>query len=87
MSVLQPLVAAAERRARADARIVPLRELRDDVRRMPPAPRFAAALRYGDRLGIVAEVKRASPSAGAFAGASSPPASAAPRCSPSATRC
>ncbi|HET6548110.1 MAG TPA: hypothetical protein VFG79_06640, partial [Solirubrobacter sp.] len=68
MSVLEPLVAAAERRARADARIVPLRELRDDVRRMPPAPRFAAALRYGDRLGIVAEVKRASPSEGTFAG-------------------
>ena len=68
MSVLEPLVAAAEHRARADARIVPLRELRDDVRRMPPAPRFGAALRYADRLGIVAEVKRASPSEGTFAG-------------------
>ncbi len=33
---------------------------------MPPAPRFEAALRYADRLAIVAEIKRASPSVPAF---------------------
>jgi tryptophan synthase beta chain len=67
VSLLTELVAAAERRARADARVVPLRQLRDEVRRMPAAPRFAAALRHAERLAIVAEVKRSSPSAGRFA--------------------
>ena len=33
---------------------------------MPRARRFEAAIRYGDRLALIAEVKRASPSAGAF---------------------
>ena len=34
---------------------------------MPPAPRFEAALRYADRTAVIAEVKRSSPSTGAFA--------------------
>jgi tryptophan synthase beta chain len=33
---------------------------------MPVAPRFEAALRYAQRLAIIAEVKRSSPSAGTF---------------------
>ncbi len=66
MTVLDELVAASGIRARRDARLVPLRELRREVSSMPPARRFEAAIRYGDRLALIAEVKRASPSAGAF---------------------
>ncbi len=65
-TVLEWLLATSRQRARHDARIVPLNELRREVRAMPPARRFEAALRYGDRLGLVAEVKRASPSSGDF---------------------
>ena len=67
MSVLAPLLEAARARARHDARITPIAELRRQVAAMPAAPRFEAALRYADRLAIVAEVKRRSPSAGEFA--------------------
>ena len=66
MSVLGPLLGAAARRVRQDARVTPLAELRRQVAVMPPAPRFESALRHADRLAIVAEVKRASPSAGSF---------------------
>ena len=66
VSVLEPLLAASRARARRDARVTPLRELRRQVATMPPAPRFEAALRYADRLAIVAEIKRASPSVPAF---------------------
>ena len=65
-TVLDLLLAGARRRSRADARIVPLAELRRDVGRLPPARRFEARLRYGERVSVIAEVKRASPSAGAF---------------------
>jgi tryptophan synthase beta chain len=66
MSVLDPLLAASRARARRDARVTPLRELRRQVATMPPAPRFEAALRYAERLAIVAEIKRASPSVPEF---------------------
>ncbi len=66
VSVLEGLAAASRARARRDARLVPLADLRRTVRRLPPAPRLEAALRYADRLALVAEVKRASPSAGRF---------------------
>ncbi len=65
-SLLDALVAAARRRAAHDARIVPLRELRREVLAMPPARRFEAAIRYGERLALIAEVKRTSPSYGRF---------------------
>ena len=65
-TVLDDLLAAARRRSRADARIAPLRELRREVGRMPPARRFEATLRTADRTSIIAEAKRSSPSAGAF---------------------
>ena len=65
-SVLHELLAASRARARHDARIVPMRELQREVEARPPARRFEAALRHGDRLGLVAEIKRASPSAGSF---------------------
>jgi tryptophan synthase beta subunit len=66
--VLDDLVSAARARSRADARLTPLRELRREVAAMPAARRFEAALRYGPPPGIVAELKRASPSAGALPG-------------------
>jgi tryptophan synthase beta subunit len=66
MNVLDQLLAASRVRARRDARLVPLRELRREVASMPPARRFEAAIRYGDRLAVIAEVKRASPSGGSF---------------------
>ena len=65
-TVLDELLAAAGRRSRADARIAPLGELRREVSRMPPARRFEATLRAANRTSIIAEAKRASPSAGAF---------------------
>src|SRR6188508_864531 len=65
-SVLDDLLAAAHRRSRADARISSLSEVRREVGRMPPARRFESALRTADRTAIVAEAKRASPSAGAL---------------------
>ena len=55
MTVLVELVAASGVRARRDARLVPLRELRREVASMPPARRFEAAIRYGDRLALIAE--------------------------------
>ncbi|MEO7295489.1 MAG: indole-3-glycerol-phosphate synthase TrpC, partial [Candidatus Limnocylindria bacterium] len=65
-SVLDELLAAARRRSRDDAHIVPLAELRRDVRRMPPARLFEATLRTADRVSVIAEAKRASPSGGSF---------------------
>jgi tryptophan synthase beta chain len=65
-TVLPDLLAAARRRSRADARISPQTELRREVGRLPPARRFEATLRTADRISIIAEAKRASPSAGAF---------------------
>ena len=65
-TVLDDLLAAARRRSRADARISPLSELRREVGRMPPARRFEHTLRAADRVSVIAEVKRASPSGGAF---------------------
>src|SRR5918992_3679748 len=63
---LDGLVAAARRRVRRDAGVEPLGDLRRAVARLPEAPRFESALRYADRLAIIAELKRASPSAGDF---------------------
>ena len=66
MSVLAPLLDAARTRARRDARVAPIRELRRRAATMADAPRFETALRYADELAIVAEIKRASPSSGRF---------------------
>ena len=65
-TVLDELLVAARGRSRADARIAPLADLRREVGRMPEARRFEAALRTADRVAIIAEAKRASPSSGAF---------------------
>jgi tryptophan synthase beta chain len=66
VTVLDELLAAAGRRARGDARLTPLAELRRRVAAMPPAPRFEAALRHAPRTAVIAEAKRSSPSAGRF---------------------
>ncbi len=63
-TVLDELLEAARRRSRADARVTPLSELRRDVGRLPAARRFEAALRSADRVSLIAEAKRSSPSAG-----------------------
>src|SRR5688572_31783824 len=65
-TLLDSLLAAARRRSRANARVVPLADLRRDVSRMPQARRFEAILRTADRVSVIAEAKRASPSEGAF---------------------
>jgi hypothetical protein len=49
-TVLDELLRTARRRARADARVVPLADLRRQVARMPSARRFEAALRSWDRF-------------------------------------
>ncbi|MBI2782273.1 MAG: tryptophan synthase subunit beta, partial [Chloroflexi bacterium] len=66
--MLDELIASSRERARRDAKLVSLRDLKRTVAGLPVAPRFEAALRYADRLALVAEVKRSSPSAGIFAG-------------------
>jgi tryptophan synthase beta chain len=77
MSVLQSLLEAAHRRVRRDARVTPLAELRRRVVAMPPAPRFEAALRHAERLALVAEIKRTSPSSDGFGAVARGPAAAA----------
>jgi tryptophan synthase beta chain len=77
VNVLPPLLEASRSRARRDARTTPLTELRRQVAALPPAPRFEAALRYAGRLAIIAEAKRASPSAGAFGALGPDPAAIA----------
>ncbi len=66
MSLLNELLEQSRLRARREARVTPLAELRRRVAAMPPAPRFEVALRYADHLALIAEVKRSSPSVGAF---------------------
>ncbi|HYI21001.1 MAG TPA: tryptophan synthase subunit beta [Candidatus Limnocylindrales bacterium] len=66
--VLEQLVEASRRRAATDARETPLNDLQRQVARMPTARRFEAALRYSPQFAIVAELKRASPSAGQLPG-------------------
>jgi tryptophan synthase beta chain len=67
VTVLDELLGASRSRARRDARRQSLSELRRTVRTLPAARCFEAALRYGDHLGVVAEIKRSSPSEGRFA--------------------
>jgi len=64
VSVLDQLVRGARVRSHQAANLVPLGTLRRRIRTLPSSRRFEAALRYGDRLGIVAEIKRSSPSSG-----------------------
>ena len=74
MTLLDELGAAARRRSRRDARIASLAELRRDVGRLPPARRFEATLRQAERVSVIAEVKRSSPSEGRFSSVGDGPA-------------
>ena len=67
--VLSAILGAAERRARA-ARAEGPRLERAAARAAAP-PDFVAALAGGEAVGVIAEIKRRSPSAGALAGAAS----------------
>ncbi|MGI8829303.1 MAG: tryptophan synthase subunit beta [Candidatus Limnocylindria bacterium] len=66
--MLDELLTAARARSRAEAHLVPLRELRDEVCRLPAARRFEATLRTAPTVSIIAEAKRSSPSSGRFDG-------------------
>lgn len=59
--------AAEVRRRRAECPVARDGRLRERCMGMPPAPPFAAALREGGRVAVIAEYKRRSPSAGALA--------------------
>jgi tryptophan synthase beta subunit len=76
-SVLDRLLADARRRARADARTIPLGDLRREVGRLPEARRFEATLRGATRVAVIAEAKRSSPSHGTFASLAPGPAAVA----------
>jgi indole-3-glycerol phosphate synthase len=65
VTYLERIVAAHRDAARADRR--PLDDLLHQARRQPPARDFTGALAGGDRLAVIAEVKRRSPSKGALA--------------------
>lgn len=62
-SILEEIVAHNRRRLPAAQRREPLEALHERIRALPPPLNFATALR-GEGLGVIAEVKKASPSAG-----------------------
>ena len=70
MNILHAIAARSRLRARADAAKLPLPELRAICRDLPPRPpsrSFAAALRRSNRLALICEIKKASPSKGLIA--------------------
>src|SRR5262245_39530856 len=78
MGVLDEIVAHKRAEVTAARARRPLPELSASCRDFPPARDFAAALRPsgGERVRIIAEVKRASPSKGVMAGGLDPAAQA-----------
>lgn len=65
-TILDRILETKQREVEAARRAVPESVLRDRVARLPPTRDFAAALRSADpgQVAVIAEVKRASPSAG-----------------------
>ncbi|HZA36110.1 MAG TPA: indole-3-glycerol phosphate synthase TrpC, partial [Vicinamibacterales bacterium] len=62
--LLATIVAATRTRVEVQAARVPLEIVRSQAEGAPPASGFAAALARGDRLNVIAECKRRSPSRG-----------------------
>lgn len=64
MSILDRIVAAKRREVERDRAAVPERELTAQLRDAPPVRDFRSALERGLGIGVIAEVKKTSPSAG-----------------------
>lgn len=64
MTILDDILTETRKTIRADRGSRPERELQAAVADLPPCRDFHAALAAGDRVQLIAEVKRASPSAG-----------------------
>jgi indole-3-glycerol phosphate synthase len=67
-TILDQIVADKRREVAARQTAVPRRELEGRLQDAPPVRDFRAALERGPGIGIIAEVKRASPSAGVLTG-------------------
>jgi indole-3-glycerol phosphate synthase len=64
MDVLEKIVATKRQEIETARRAVPPEQLRERLAAAPPVRDFAAALRTGPGMRVIAEVKKASPSAG-----------------------
>src|SRR5579862_1257035 len=64
MDVLEKIVATKRQEIEAARRTVPPEQLRERLAAAPPVRDFAASLRTGSGMRVIAEVKKASPSAG-----------------------
>src|SRR5262245_50704331 len=64
MSILDRIVAAKRQEIERDRSAVPEAELTARLQDAPPVRDFRAALERGPGVGVIAEVKKASPSAG-----------------------
>jgi len=64
MSILDDILQAKRQEVAHGKRRAPAGRLQRDIRGMPPARPFAGSLRAAGRCGIIAEIKRASPSRG-----------------------
>ena len=64
MSILNDIFAASRVRLEVQKREIPLEELKQRCRDLPPTRSFAKALKRADRLAFIAEIKPKSPSAG-----------------------
>ena len=64
MTILDKILIETRQTVEKDRNLVPEHELEAAVRDLPPCKDFLAALAAGDQVQLIAEVKRASPSAG-----------------------
>jgi indole-3-glycerol phosphate synthase len=64
MTILDEILVKTRQTILADQAILPAAELEARVADLPPTRDFAAALAQGDQVQLIAEVKKASPSAG-----------------------
>ena len=64
MTILDDILVKTRQTIAADMAAVPAAELESHIAEMPPARDFVAALAKGNEVQLIAEVKKASPSAG-----------------------